>query len=250
MSDKNTLDDLILTDPEPEDSKSKGILILLGLVILLIIVGAILAKMIFSSPDDDIKKESSNEVKKEVNISKNNLNSNSSNKKESLSTPADADLAPLDDTSLPANIDTVSIDEKTNENSKQKDKNENDNSAMSITKPETNINNEPKKEVVKKERKPLPKPKHKVTKQKHKPKPKHLIGGSGSVYIQVGYFSKGPTKSFIDKIRKARFKYRIKEVNGFRRVLVGPFRSQEEANSYLDRVKAQISPSAFIKKKQ
>ncbi len=245
MSDSNTLDDLILNDPEPENSKSKGILILLGLVVLLIIVGAILAKMIFSSPDD-VKQESNKDVKKEVNLS-----SNTKDNKKLQSMPEDADLAPLDDTAMP-NADTVAIDDK-EKDTKAEDKKENSD-AMTITRaePKDNIDTQADTEVKKVEEKakPKPKPKPKIQNIVHhdKPKTKRLIGGHGNVYIQVGSFSKGPTESFINKIRRAGFRYRIKEVNGFRRVLVGPFASEAEANRYLGKIKAQISPSAFIKK--
>lgn len=246
MSDSNTLDDLILNDPEPENSKSKGILILLGLVVLLIIVGAILAKMIFSSPDD-VKQESNKDVKKEINLTKNSSKEN----KKAQADLEDADLAPLDDTAMP-NADTVSIDDKPKDK-KAEDKKENSD-AMTITKaePKDNIDNEADTEVKKEQEKAKPKakPKPKIQNVVHhdKPKTKRLIGGHGNVYIQVGSFSKGPTESFINKIRRAGFRYRIKEVNGFRRVLVGPFASEAEANRYLGRIKAQISPSAFIKK--
>ena len=247
MSDSNTLDDLILNDPEPDNSKSKGILILLGLVVLLIIVGAILAKMIFSSPDD-VKQESNKDVKKEVNLS-----SKTKDNKNLQSMPEDADLAPLDDTAMP-NADTVSVDEKAKDKKTEDKKNSNE--AMTITKaePKDNIDNEANMEAQKEQEKPKPKakpkPKPKIERVVHhtKPKPKHIIGGHGNVYIQVGSFSKGPTESFINKIIRAGFRYRIKEVNGFRRVLVGPFSSEAEASRYLSKIKAQISPSAFIKK--
>lgn len=263
MSDK-TLDDLILTDPEPEEEKkSKSILVLLALVVLLIVVGAILAKMIFSSPEDnnatikDGAEKSVQEVK--INKSKENSSDNTS----TATGTKKSELSPLNENGMPASVDTVTLNDN-NEN-KNNDDIQNDSTAKSefsdnsknipdsveehnkkilaaISHKNNNKNSENK--VITHEKKP--KAKHKTV---SKPKIKHTVyGGAGNVYIQVGSFAKGPDSSFINKILKAHFKYRIKEVNGYRRVLVGPFRSSAEAQRYLGTVKAKISQNAFIKK--
>ena len=246
MSD-NTLDDLILTDPEPDNKKSKGILALLALVVLLIIVGAILAKMIFSSPEDANAKDSNSTTEIKKDIITNNANAsldNNTKGQDNTTAPLDADLTPLDDTAMPSNVETVGVDES----SKKDDKKISNNEAMSVEKTDTKVKNNIEEPAVEhKVKKIVHKAKPKVT---HKPKTKHVtqkIGGHGSTYIQVGSFSKGPNSDFINKIIKSGFRYRIKEVNGFRRVYVGPFTSSE-ASSILGRVKAKISQSAFIKK--
>lgn len=247
MSD-NTLDDLILTDPEPENKKSKGILALLALVVLLIIVGAILAKMIFSSPGDTNAKDinKTTEIKKDV-AESNTADvalANNTNTQDNTTAPLDADLTPLDDTAMPSNVETVGVDEK----SKNDDKKVSNNEAMSIEKTNSNTKSNIEEPIVEhKVKKIVHKAKPKVT---HKPKQKHNVqkmGGHGSTYIQVGSFSKGPNSDFINKIIKSGFRYKIKEVNGFRRVYIGPF-TNSGAHSVLGRVKANISQSAFIKK--
>jgi len=251
MSD-STLDDLILTDPEPEGGKSKGILALLALVVLLIIIGAVLAKMIFSSPDDVNSKDNNatTEIKKDVATNNSSVDmalDNSKKAKEGNTSALDADLTPLDDSAIPSNVETVSVEDKPKQDNQKVSKS---NDSMSIDSVDDNSNAQKTEPAVEKT---VKKVEHKVKpKVVHKPKPKpkqttHIYGGHGNTYIQVGSFSKGPNQAFISKIIKSGFRYRIKEVNGFRRVYVGPF-TASEASRVLGKVKAKISPSAFIKK--
>ncbi len=266
MSEGN-LDDLIIPDNEPETGsspKSKSIIVLLALIVLLIIVGAVLAKMIFSSSTRDV-----NESKNQVTMSNTQKNSainsdisaeqpkSGSNKADSddldknMQVP-DADLAPISsDTSSLKNAKTVSVDDN---------KSINNSSNINTDSEETSINN-PKKDIPREEVTirdndngansdsrivhKQPPVKHKTHIKHNSHKTVHSYGGK--VYIQVGSFKKGPTEDFIDKIIRARFKYRIKTVNGYRRVYVGPFRSREEAKQYLGKVRSQISANAFIK---
>jgi len=256
MSDN--LDDLILTDPEPETPKSKGVLALLALIVLLIVVGAVLANMIFSSPDDEANATQSEAIKAPVVDINTNSSIDDNNiaemNKETNNSNVDADLAPLDDSAMPSKVDTVSIDNNNIDSKSDNNNGDNDNGseesknlAGSIVTTKVKPGSNVAQTTVEKS---VHKPKH-VT---HKPKVtktvkkvSHKYGGSGSTYIQVGSFSKGPTESFIRKIRNAGFRYRIREVNGYRRVLVGPFTSAR-AKEVLGIVKSKISPSAFIKK--
>ena len=248
MSD-GTLDDLILTDPEPEGGKSKSVLALLAIVVVLIIIGAVLAKMIFSSPDENNNTVAKTELKQDLVTNtdvkpKNGTTNQNGDDTSSL----DADLTPLDDNTMPSNVETVTINDK----AKADKSNLNTKNEAKTNKAENNLNlnlQQDKPTVQHKEQKIENIVKTKVV-HKTQPKPKHtthIYGGHGNVYIQVGSFSKGPNEAFINKIIKSGFKYRIKEVNGYRRVYVGPFTSSE-ASRVLGKVKAKISPSAFIKK--
>ncbi len=261
----NTLDDLILNDPEPEKKKSKGILALLALIVLLIIVGAILAKMIFSS-SDDVKSESNATKEKTVKTftdtnSANNSSVDNNSANMALDTK-DPDLAPLDDindtmdvTVQGATIDDGNSNSKSDATKVEKNTDETQSKKKAtVSKVEKEINSDDlitKGKVIdgkansqkREHKKVVHTAKHK-TQVKH---PKQNYGGHGNVYIQVGSFTKGPESSFITKIRRAGFKFRIKDQNGKRRVYVGPFRSREEAKSLLGTVKSKINPDAFIK---
>jgi len=275
MSNDNTLDDLILTEPEPEKVKSKGLLALLALVILLIIVGAILAKMIFSDPDEPTKMKDEQKVEVTSDISANNkdkvsIKSKLDSKNADLAPiTSDPDLAPLSDNTLLTNVDTINIDEEKDSKDKSsratksdanikgdstKVANEEDDLGVAPVGKTSSVKKEeiaPKKVVVKervREHKPKERTRERVREHKPKERPKrNLVGGRGNVYIQVGSFTKGPESSFIRKIRRAGFKYRIKSQNGYRRVYVGPFESRKEAARYLGRVRSEINPEAFIK---
>jgi len=248
MADNNTLDDLILSDPEQK--KPKGLLALLALIVLLIIVGAILAKMIFSS-SDSIQSESNKTHEKSV---KTITDTNGGNNASSNLDLQDPDLAPLNeindtaDTSVEIEggvVDETQTKEKGRKKSTQKEQSKQEeqlkNDTDEIMLQEVKTKKSESNKVAHSEAKPKPMP---------KPAPQHprkVYGGHGTVYIQVGSFVKGPESSFIEKIRRAGFKFRIKEINGKRRVYVGPFRSREEAKSLLGVVRSKINPQAFIK---
>lgn len=251
----STLDDLILTDKEPEKGKSKGLLALLALIVLLIIVGAILAKMIFSSSENNATaaKSTKESTVQTIVDSNGNKEANSAANSAQNMDIKDPDLSPLDDMNgtMDATLQADSIDggvveDGVQESAKNKVAEESKVKTQKVEKREKKqvpaAAVEPKEQVHKKE------PKKEVVHSKPKPhQTKKIYGGSGSVYIQVGSFVRGPESGFIEKIRRAGFKYRIKEQNGKRRVYVGPFRSKQEANSLLNRVKANINPDAFVK---
>ncbi len=253
MAESN-LDDLILTEPEGGGNRKKGLLVMLGLVILLAIIGVVLTNLIMNSNSENNATNTS--VKDEIvqDIQNNKIVSKEDN--------LDDDLAPLD--------------EKDNF---LKDENQKDNTkdiitgasvvavgavaANKIMKNKENKNVE-KNKIINNETLKEKKIEHKKTirkivrKEIRREEPRRNINKhpkvikksnySSNIYIQVGSFSKGPAKDFINKIRRAGFSYRIKEVNGFRRVLVGPFRNESEARRVLPRVRAYISNAAFIKR--
>jgi DedD protein len=258
MSDNN-LDDLILTEPESESGSNRGLLVILGLVVLLLILGVVLANIIFGGTGDDnvtkegVKPDSAKVIEsdKKENLSLNTKASN--NKGEALEkNDIDKDLAPLDEKDDLVNADIEQHNHKKQTESKEKIKA----TAAAATAGIAAATVVTKKHIERVVHKPKPvvrerRVEHKPKPVVHKPRPKPRREGiryGGNIYIQVGSFSKGPTERFIDKIRRAGFKYRIKEVNGFRRVLIGPFRSSSDAQKYLGTVRSKVSSSAFIKR--
>jgi len=266
---ENNLDDLILTEPDSDGGSNRGLLVILGLVVLLLILGVVLANIIFGSDSDDnntttegIKSESAQVV--DTNSSSNdNMNmaismennvavaTQNGEKKDDL----DADLAPLDDKDNIANSNSTNVkNEELHVESKDiAVATATVATAATVVKKATKT--EEDKASIKettKTKKVEHKIKHIIKKSTPKKRPNRVhtnaISYGGNIYIQVGSFSKGPSASFIDKIRSAGFKYRIKEVNGYRRVLVGPFKTKSDAQRVLGRVKSKISPSAFIKR--
>ncbi len=268
MAENNNLDDLILTEPEGEGGRKKGLLVLLGLVVLLAVIGVVLTNIIMNSGEDENKTTQSikDEIATNLEMEKEKvqIGSNKSKDDENL----DDDLAPLDEQD---NLAKSSL-----EDTKESDKDSIITGASVVTagtaaatavkkkiaEKKESIRSSVKKKINDTDEILAEQPKHiekkRVVKKKEHTRRVHKevsrvkrdtrVSYGGNVYIQVGSFSKGPSSSFINKIRKVGLRYRIKEVNGFRRVLVGPFRSVNDAQRVLPKVKAYIAPNAFIKR--
>lgn len=70
---------------------------------------------------------------------------------------------------------------------------------------------------------------------------------SGSHYIQVGSFSKyEPNKNFLNSITSLGYNYRYQEANGVNKVLVGPFKTLDEARDARKVLRAKVEPGAFL----
>ena len=74
---------------------------------------------------------------------------------------------------------------------------------------------------------------------------------SQAFYIQVGSFTKTPSKQFLGIIKNSGFNYKItpKAANGTKKLLIGPYKNRTSANSALPRVKDRINKNAFVIKK-
>ena len=107
-----------------------------------------------------------------------------------------------------------------------------------------------------------PKPKAETPKATPKPSPSDTFQGvqasapktqggdaQKGFYIQVGSFSKyAPNQKILDTIRAAQYEYHTQKVNeNTTRLLVGPFKSRQEAQAELSNVKEKINKDAFIK---
>jgi len=94
-------------------------------------------------------------------------------------------------------------------------------------------------------------PKKKVT-PKTKPAPKPTAKkavATGHYYIQVGSFSKyEPNKKFLNSITRLGYHYKYHKVGKLNKVLVGPFKTREEANKAKKVLRSKVEPGAFLVK--
>jgi DedD protein len=94
-------------------------------------------------------------------------------------------------------------------------------------------------------------PKKKVT-PKTKPVPKPTAKkavATGHYYIQVGSFSKyEPNKKFLNSITRLGYHYKYHKVGKLNKVLVGPFKTREEANRAKKVLRSKVEPGAFLVK--
>jgi DedD protein len=106
---------------------------------------------------------------------------------------------------------------------------------------------EKKKKVVKKEsvKKPT---QHKSTASKKLTK-KPVSTTQGRYYIQVGSFSKyEPNKKFLNSITDLGYKYTYHHIKSLNKVLVGPFKTQKDANFAKSKLRSKVEPGAFLVK--
>ena len=68
-------------------------------------------------------------------------------------------------------------------------------------------------------------------------------------YVQVGSFSKyEPNKKFLASIKNAGFNYTYHKVGNLNKVLVGPFKTQKEAQRAKKLLRSKVEPGAFLVK--
>ncbi len=109
----------------------------------------------------------------------------------------------------------------------------------------------PKKRVVHK----APKPKKVVKKSPAKSFENVHVPSVSGYFIQVGATTASfPNRKFLQKIKNAGFDYIVHTVyvkgRKIKKVLVGPYRTRDNAKAALPKVKANINPSAYIYKLQ
>jgi len=231
------LDDLIIGDPEPASGKSKGLLTIIALLIVILIVGLILWALIFGSSDDAATQPET--------------------PAQSTSTHSlDPSLIPLDA-------------------SGQEQKRPTPSAPVTKTKPTPTTVKTPKKPAPKPASKPTVTPPAPITKpappkttkpattpaktqaapkeQTSTPAPKEgtvLIKNANKTiyYIQVGAFKRDPSPKFMKKLKENGFTFITKKTNNMRRVRVGPYDSYDEAKAALPDIKAKLGIDGLIVK--
>jgi len=256
MNDHN-LDDLIIDNIEPKNSKAKSLLTIVALLIVVLIVAIILTKIILKDPnegkiplDDNTEMISpeltlqnvskKKEVKEETNLStiiEKELN-------EPVKAPEAKEVV---ETAKPAQTEKPKVE--VTETKKPKAETE----SVKITEEFDQLPTETK---AKPEVMETPKVKEKVVAPEVKPTPvkekkiETITSVSGQIYyIQVGSFSQAPSKRLLSSIKNNGFKYRIKTAGATKKVQIGPFKDRNAANTALVRIKDRIKKDSFVVKK-
>ena len=206
---EHSLDDLIIDDFSSPVKKTKSMLPMIALIIIVLVMGVFLAKMIFGDSND-------------IMVAENNA-----------SEIAQSDLIPQNDTGKDKSKNIAVPKAQPKPKPKPKPKPE----------PKTEI----QKPVEKPVEKPVQK-EHKAEKPKPKPKPVDLFKAKAAYYIQVGAFNRDPNPKFLQKIKDAGLEYTI-NINGkTRRVRVGPYSSHDDAKAALGSVKSSLGIDGFVVK--
>ncbi len=221
------LDDLIIGDPEPGTGKSKTLLTVIALLVVVLIAGLILWALIFGSSGTDSTDTAANQSKQ--------------------SKPLAPDLIPLDKTNK-----EITTNEQESKPSK------------TIVAQQTTPASKPKPITPKTTPKPTPQPAPKPVQEASKPatpvqKPvakqdttqnKQIIKNADKTiyYIQVGAFKRDPNPKFIQKLKENGFTFITKISKGIRRVRVGPYDSYQQAKEALPDIKAKLGIDGLIVK--
>ena len=231
MSTDHDLGDLIIDNIEPANSKTKSILTIIALMIVMLIVGIILTRIILKDPENTSSL-----------IEENNT--------EMVSPDLTLQNQPAEDEEPSAPIQTIDTIEEPSV-------------PLPVIKEEPVIKKVPKivtpKVIVKKPiiQKPTPKVEKKVIPKKpivKTQKPKKIIQKSIAkeiYYIQVGSFTQTPSSRFLSVIKNSGFTHKITSAtaNGTKKLLIGPYSSRASVDQALIRVRDRINKSAFVVKK-
>jgi len=85
--------------------------------------------------------------------------------------------------------------------------------------------------------------------KKVKTAPKKVATSKHAYFVQIGSFSKyKPNKKFLDSITKLGYKYSYHKAKNINKVLVGPFKTREEANKAKALLRSKVVRGAFLVK--
>lgn len=253
MKDHN-LDDLIIDDIEPKQNKAKGLLTIVALLIAILIVAIIMTRLFLGNSDKnatiaeqnqeemispELKLDTSDQSleagKKELEQLSSMMEdelSNEQEKTETVSQPSAPEEEVVTET-IQANEEVTPVAPVREPVKSKPVKPVAEVAPVQEVTPPVAVEVAPKVKPVtaKKETSPAPKPVE--TKQ----------SSAGTYYIQVGAFSKEPSKQFLSVITKSGFQYKLNKG----KLLIGPYISREAASHDLPKVKDRINKQAFIK---
>ncbi len=253
MDEKN---DLMQDLTQGNSNNMKKYLILGGVVFILFVVGIVIAKFAFSPSKQNSTQvilpptstqiaqnnKKQNDLFSSLPVENEAKNQNSISEKKQQTNQTEQTIQKINSSSSLANTNQNSLEAQAK---KQKAKSNN--------------------QIAQVEEQTIPVQKPKITKTKKslsskKPATKKEIKSAniktsknGNYYIQVAALTRdNPSKKFLELITKNGFKYKIVQayVNGIKvkRVLIGGYKTYNDAKKVLPKVQANITSSAFVKR--
>ena len=239
MNDHN-LDDLIIDTIAPKNNKTKSLLTIIALLIVVLIVAIILTKTLLKSPENS-------ELIFEENLSETiapELKLQESSKVVKVAKPKE-------EVSLSTIIEEkITAEEETKTEEKKIPAEETIKETLTVTEEVTSVPEVSKpveKEIIKPkaEVKPSPKAIKKSTVSKKVPK----ATSTGGYYVQVSSFkSANPSSTQLSAIRNRGFTSHITapDRTGYKKLLIGPYKTRAEIDKIRAEVKAHINKNAFV----
>jgi len=261
MNDHN-LDDLIIDTIAPKNNKTKSLLTLVALLIIIMIVGIILSKTLLKSPQNEelaFEENISEMIAPELKLQE-NTEASKPKEESMLSTILEETVSEKKSTTEVASaIEEEAVEIEESEPLVHQEKTV---EAMKINKP---ISHETKTAI---ELPQIEKPAYKESSKvvtTRKPKinnttakntstkqtiKKHRSTAStwGKYYVQVGSFRDTPSTRFLSIITNSGFKYHITSPDraGYKKLLIGPYRTRTEVDKARNVIRDRIHKSAFV----
>jgi DedD protein len=251
MNDHN-LDDLIIDTVAPKNNKTKSLLTVIALFIVVLIVAIILTKTLLKSPENDelsfeenISEMIAPELKLQEPIKEVKVAKPEEKEELSLSTIIKEKITAPDEVKEPKETEIPTVTKKEEPAAEAIKETVTINEEM--TEPAIKETVKPKIEVKKPAIKPIAKPVKKPTHIKKSPQ----VTISGTYYVQVGSFKENPSPHFLSVIKNSGFKYHITNPDrtGYKKLLIGPYKTRAEVDKARDTIRNRIHKSAFVVQK-
>jgi DedD protein len=242
MNDHN-LDDLIIDDVAPKKNKTKSLLTIFALLIVVFIVGIILSRVLLEDNNTDsklIEENNTEMIDPELTLQ--------STKKVEQKNEA-IKLTEIIEEELNKPLEEPKISQE----AKQEDKKPKTEVIVPQTHTPPTVSSiptttTPKKEVLH----AVEVPKEAVSvPHETKPDTQAPVASGITYYIQVGSFSKEPSSRLLSSIKNNGFNYKLTTPNakGIKKLLIGPYPTRPNVDTALVRVRDLINKSAFVVKK-
>jgi len=264
MNDHN-LDDLIIDTIAPKNNKTKSLLTLVALLIIVLIVGIILSKTLLKSPQNDelsFEEDMSGMIAPELKLQENTEAAKPKEASALSSVIEEKYTEEKSETKVPeaTEEETVTIEENVSHMNQEKNTQtvEIENSTLDEVKTATKLP-ETQKPVQKESPKVLTgsKPKIKIKKTESASRKQAVkqhtstTSSMGSYYVQVGSFRDKPSTRFLSIITNSGFKYHVTNPDrtGYKKLLIGPYKTRAEVDKARNIIRDRIHKSAFVVQK-
>lgn len=247
------LDDLIIDNINPKNSKTKSFLTIIALAIVVLIIAIILTKIILKDPNNNVILEENSIELLSPDLTLQNVTEEIVKKPliPIIPTIEKVEKADKVERTKPATINAVTepilVDTPKEPTTVEKIE------TVKITN-DFNIDEETKRKAA--EAKKLAQEeaeKEKVLAAQKEAEAKKAVNQDivNPYFIQVGSFSQTPSQRFLAVIKSSGFQYQITDLStsGTKKLLIGPYRTKTEADNALVRVKDRINKSAYIIRK-
>lgn len=259
MNDHN-LDDLIIDTATPKNQKTKSLLTIVALLIIVLIAGIILTKTLLRSPQNDtlaFEENISEMIAPELKLQE---NVEVSTPKEVVSSPVVAQKKTTEEKVEPKSSEvaeekSVVIEESVEPAAVEKKDapKESIEPTVAQTKPDLELPPTEESTHNKTAESVTPKalqPKATVKKQTPKRSTPETVS-MGKYYVQVGSFRENPSPRFLTIIKSNGFAYHITKPDntGYKKLLIGPYKTRAEVDKARNTIRDRIHKSAFVVQK-